>query len=94
MAYPPPRSIAAQITNLHVGGYKERRNINTPMELAIQNQVDRYTLAIDAIDRVPSLQARGAHARKRLLNRQLDCRHYAYDQGIDMPEITGRKWPL
>src|SRR6516162_6163416 len=44
--------------NLHVRGYKEKGNINTPMELAIQNQVDRFTLAIDAIDRIPSLQVR------------------------------------
>jgi xylulose-5-phosphate/fructose-6-phosphate phosphoketolase len=58
--------------NLHVRGYKERGNINTPMELAIQNQVDRYTLAIDAVDRVPSLQVRGSHAREALLNRQID----------------------
>jgi xylulose-5-phosphate/fructose-6-phosphate phosphoketolase len=80
--------------NLHVRGYKERGNINTPMELAIQNQVDRYTLAIDAIDRVPSLQVRGAHAREQLLNEQIDCRHYAYEHGIDKPEVTGWKWPL
>jgi xylulose-5-phosphate/fructose-6-phosphate phosphoketolase len=80
--------------NLHVRGYKEKGNINTPMELAIQNQVDRYTLAIDAIDRVPSLQIRGAHARERLLNRQIECRNYAYEQGIDMPEVTDWKWPL
>jgi len=63
--------------NLHVRGYKKKGNINTPMELAIQNQVDRFTLAIDAIDRVPSLQVRGAHAREMLLNRQIDCRSYA-----------------
>jgi xylulose-5-phosphate/fructose-6-phosphate phosphoketolase len=80
--------------NLHVRGYKERGNINTPMELAIQNQVDRFTLAIDAIDRVPSLQVRGSHAREALLNQQLDCRNYAYQHGIDMPEITGWRWPL
>ena len=80
--------------NLHVRGYKEKGNINTPMELAIQNQVDRYTLAIDAIDRVPSLQRCGAHARERLLNRQIDCRNYAYAEGIDMPEDTDWKWPL
>jgi xylulose-5-phosphate/fructose-6-phosphate phosphoketolase len=80
--------------NLHVRGYKEKGNINTPMELAIQNQVDRFTLAIDAIDRVPSLQVRGAHAREWLLNRQIDCRNYAYEHGIDMPEIVGWKWPL
>jgi xylulose-5-phosphate/fructose-6-phosphate phosphoketolase len=80
--------------NLHVRGYKERGNINTPMELAIQNQVDRFTLAIDAIDRVPSLRVRGAHARERLLNRQLDCRNYAYAEGIDLSDVTDWRWPL
>ena len=71
-------------------GYKEKGNINTPMELAIQNQVDRFTLAIDAIDRIPSLQVRGAHAREALLNEQLDCRNY----GIDKPAIVDWRWPL
>ena len=80
--------------NIHVRGYKERGNINTPMELAIQNQVDRFTLAIDAIDRVPSLRCRGAHAREALMNQQLDCRHYAYAEGIDPPDILNWKWPL
>jgi xylulose-5-phosphate/fructose-6-phosphate phosphoketolase len=80
--------------NIHVRGYKEKGNINTPMELAIQNQVDRFTLAIDAIDRVPSLKVRGSHAREALMNRQLDCRHYAYEEGIDLPEIVSWKWPL
>ncbi len=80
--------------NIHVRGYKEKGNINTPMELAIQNQVDRFTLAIDAIDRVPSLKVRGSHAREALLNQQLDCRHYAYEEGIDPPEIVNWKWPL
>ena len=80
--------------NIHVRGYKERGNINTPMELAIQNQVDRFTLAIDAIDRVPSLKTRGAHAREALTNQQLDCRHYAYAEGIDPPEILNWRWPL
>ncbi len=80
--------------NIHVRGYKEKGNINTPMELAIQNQVDRFTLAIDAIDRVPSLKVRGSHAREMLLNRQIDCRNYAYEHGIDMPEVVGWKWPL
>ena len=80
--------------NLHVRGYKEKGNINTPMELAIQNQIDRYTLAIDAIDRVPvAASARGARPRA-LLNQQIDCRDYAYEEGIDMPEIVDWKWPL
>ena len=80
--------------NIHVRGYKEKGNINTPMELAIQNQVDRFTLAIDAIDRVPSLKVRGSHAREALMNQQIDCRHYAYEEGIDRPEIVNWKWPL
>ena len=80
--------------NLHVRGYKEEGNINTPMELAIQNHVDRFTLAIDAIDRIPSLQVRGSHAREALLNEQLDCRNYAYEHGIDKPEIVNWRWPL
>jgi xylulose-5-phosphate/fructose-6-phosphate phosphoketolase len=81
-------------SNIHVRGYKEKGNINTPMELAIQNQVDRFTLAMDAIDRVPSLRARGSHARDTLTNQQLDCRHYAYREGIDPPDIVNWKWPL
>ena len=80
--------------NIHVRGYKEKGNINTPMELAIQNQVDRFTLAIDAIDRVPSLRLRGSHARDALMNEQLACRRYAYAEGIDPPDIVGWKWPF
>src|SRR5689334_21926269 len=80
--------------NIHVRGYKEKGNINTPMELAIQNQVDRFTLAIDAIDRIPSLKRRGSYARETLMDQQLDCRRYAYEEGIDPPDIVGWKWPL
>jgi xylulose-5-phosphate/fructose-6-phosphate phosphoketolase len=52
--------------NIHVRGYKEEGNINTPLELAIRNQVDRFNLAIDVIDRVPNLQERGAHLKEWL----------------------------
>ena len=79
--------------NIHVRGYKEKGNINTPMELAIQNQVDRFTLAIDVIDRVPFLRSRGSHAREALLDKQLECRHHAHSEGIDSPEIVNWKWP-
>ena len=57
--------------NLHVRGYKEKGNINTPMELAINNETDRFSLAIDAIDRVPKLQPIGAHAKEKFRNRQI-----------------------
>jgi xylulose-5-phosphate/fructose-6-phosphate phosphoketolase len=80
--------------NIHVRGYKEKGNINTPMELAIQNQVDRFTLGIDAIDRIPSLKLRGSHARDALTNQQLDCRRYAYAEGADPPDIVNWTWPL
>jgi xylulose-5-phosphate/fructose-6-phosphate phosphoketolase len=80
--------------NIHVRGYKERGNINTPMELAIDNEIDRYTLAIDVIDRVPSLQSSGAHAKEKFRNLQIQCRRYAHQHGIDMPEIVDWRWPF
>src|SRR5579875_1531021 len=79
--------------NLHVRGYKERGTITTPMDLAIQNQVDRFSIAIDVIDRVPRLRVAGAHAKERFRNQQIACRNYAYAHGVDMPEIVHWKWP-
>jgi len=79
--------------NIHVRGYKEKGNINTPMELAINNEIDRFSLAIDAIDRVPKLQKIGAHAKEKFRNLQIDCRNYAYAHGIDDPAVAGWKWP-
>jgi phosphoketolase len=79
--------------NLHVRGYKERGSINTPLELAIENQVDRFSLAMDVIDRVPRLRSVGAHAKERFRNRQIACRAHAHEHGIDPPEIVGWRWP-
>ena len=79
--------------NLHVRGYKEKGNINTPLDLAIQNQIDRFSIAMDVIDRVPSLQVAGAHAKEQLRNQQIACQNYAYEYGIDMPEIEQWTWP-
>jgi xylulose-5-phosphate/fructose-6-phosphate phosphoketolase len=79
--------------NLHVRGYKEKGNINTPMELAINNQTDRFSLAIDAIDRIPKLQRIGAHAKEEFHDLQIACRRHAYEYGIDSSEISGWKWP-
>jgi xylulose-5-phosphate/fructose-6-phosphate phosphoketolase len=78
--------------NLHVRGYKEKGNINTPLELAINNQIDRFTIAIDVIDRVPKLQVAGAHTKEQLKNRQIECRQYAYTHGIDLPEVVNWRW--
>ncbi len=79
--------------NLHVRGYKEKGNINTPLELAIDNEVDRFSLAIDVIDRVPRLQVAGAHVKERLRNLQIECRNYAHEHGIDRPAERDWKWP-
>jgi len=80
--------------NLHVRGYKEQGNIDTPLELAIRNQTDRFSLAIDAIDRSPRLRDRGAHVRDALLNQQIDAKNHAFEFGVDPPEITDWKWPF
>jgi xylulose-5-phosphate/fructose-6-phosphate phosphoketolase len=79
--------------NLHVRGYKERGSINTPLGLAIDNQTDRFSLAIDVIDRVPELQTSGAHVKEWLKNQILDHQEYAFENGIDKPEIRDWKWP-
>jgi xylulose-5-phosphate/fructose-6-phosphate phosphoketolase len=79
--------------NLHVRGYKEKGNINTPLDLAIQNQIDRFSLAIDVIDRVPALRVAGAHAKEMLRNMQIECQSYAYEHGVDKPEADQWTWP-
>ncbi|MEN9234955.1 MAG: phosphoketolase family protein, partial [Gloeomargarita sp. GMQP_bins_25] len=80
--------------NLHVRGYKEKGSINTPLELAIANNIDRFSLAMDVIDRVPKLQVAGAHAKEKFLNMQIDCRNYAHEHGTDMPEFANWRWPF
>jgi xylulose-5-phosphate/fructose-6-phosphate phosphoketolase len=79
--------------NIHVRGYKEQGNINTPLELAIRNQTDRFSLAIDAIDRMSRFRVTGAAAREALLNRQIACQQCAYQFGVDRPEEADWKWP-
>jgi len=79
--------------NIHVRGYKEKGNINTPLELAILNQVDRFDLAIDVIDRVPRLQGVGAHLKEWLKGQIIESIDYAYAEGVDKPEIRNWRWP-
>ncbi len=83
----------ANHANLHVRGYKEKGNINTPLELAILNQVDRFDLVIDVIDRVPGLQDRAAHLKERMKNEIILNLAYAHEHGTDRPEITEWTWP-
>lgn len=78
---------------IHVRGYKEEGNINTPLELAIRNQIDRFNLVIDVIDRVPKLGSAAAHVKERMKNKIIEYLRYAYEHGTDPEEIANWKWP-
>ncbi|MCT0230983.1 phosphoketolase family protein [Synechococcus sp. CS-1324] len=80
--------------NIHVRGYKEKGNINTPLELAMNNQIDRFNLVIDVIDRVPTLGSRAAHVKERMKEEILGHRAYAHIHGMDSPEVTDWRWGL
>jgi len=79
--------------NLHVRGYKEKGNINTPLELAMLNETSRFNLVIDVIDRVPRLRATAAHLKEDMRNAILDNLAYAHEHGRDREEITDWVWP-
>jgi len=78
--------------NIHVRGYKEKGNINTPLELAMNNQIDRFNLVIDVIDRVPGLGSRAAHVKERMKDEILANRAYAHEHGMDSPTVTDWRW--
>ncbi len=80
--------------NFHVRGYKEKGNINTPLELAILNQIDRYNIAIDIIERVPKLEEKQAHTKEWLKGQIIQAVSYAHENGIDRKEIREWKWPV
>jgi len=79
--------------NLHVRGYKEKGNINTPLELAMLNETSRFHLVIDVIDRVPKLRIKGAHLKEDMKNSIIDNLQYAHEHGTDRAEITNWVWP-
>jgi xylulose-5-phosphate/fructose-6-phosphate phosphoketolase len=79
--------------NLHVHGYREKGNINTPFELAILNETSRYHLVIDVIDRVPKLQATAGHLKEEMRNLIIDSLSFAHENGMDRPEISDWTWP-
>ena len=78
--------------NFHVRGYKEQGNINTPLELAMNNQIDRFNLVIDVIDRVPGLGSRAAHIKELMKETILSNRSYAHEHGMDAPQISHWRW--
>ena len=79
-------------SNLHVRGYKEEGTTTTPFDMTVMNQLDRFNLAIDVIDRVPRLQAVSGHAREHLKNKLIEHRMYVRSHGEDMPAIQHWEW--
>ena len=78
--------------NLHVRGYKEEGTTTTPFDMTVLNDLDRFHLAGDVVDRVPRLQRVGAHFKQWLRNRLVEHKLYIRDKGEDMPEIRDWKW--
>ena len=79
--------------NIHVRGYKEEGTTTTPFDMVMMNDLDRYHLVMDAIDRVPALAERGAHLRQQMQDARLRARQYTRDVGDDLPEIRDWIWP-
>ncbi|MBZ5562295.1 MAG: phosphoketolase family protein [Acidobacteriia bacterium] len=79
--------------NLHVRGYKEEGTTTTHFDMAVLNELDRFHLAGDAVDRVPRLQSVGAHFKQHLRDKLVDHKQYIARYGDDMPEIRDWKWP-
>jgi xylulose-5-phosphate/fructose-6-phosphate phosphoketolase len=79
--------------NLHVRGYKEEGTTTTPFDMVVLNDLDRFHLVMDVIDRVPNLERIGAHVKQLMRDKRLDHKEYIRKNGDDMPEVRGWKWP-
>jgi xylulose-5-phosphate/fructose-6-phosphate phosphoketolase len=78
--------------NFHVRGYKEEGTTTTPFDMTVLNDLDRFHLAGDVIDRVPKLQRVGGHFKQFVRNKLIEHKLYIHEHGIDMPEILNWKW--
>jgi xylulose-5-phosphate/fructose-6-phosphate phosphoketolase len=78
--------------NLHVRGYKEEGTTTTPFDMCVRNDLDRFHLVGDVIDRVPQLGARAAYAKQAIRDALIDHEEYIYEHGEDAPEISGWRW--
>ena len=78
--------------NLHVRGYKEEGTTTTPFDMCVLNEIDRFNLVKDVIDRVPGLASRSAYVRQEINEKLMEHREYVRKHGADMPEISGWAW--
>jgi len=79
--------------NLHVRGYKEEGTTTTPFDMTVLNDLDRFHLVEDVIDRVPTLGSKAAHVKQSMRNKLLEHKQYIRKYGDDMPEVRHWKWP-
>ncbi|MET7833671.1 phosphoketolase family protein [Micromonospora sediminicola] len=78
--------------NLHVRGYKEEGTTTTPFDMVMLNDLDRFHLVIDVIDRVPGLRSRAAHLRQEMVDTRQACRDYTREHGEDDPRVAEWRW--
>jgi xylulose-5-phosphate/fructose-6-phosphate phosphoketolase len=78
--------------NLHVRGYKEEGTTTTPFDMVVLNDLDRFHLVMDVIDRVPLLESSSGHVKQQMKNKLIEHKQYIYENGEDMPEVRDWKW--
>jgi xylulose-5-phosphate/fructose-6-phosphate phosphoketolase len=78
--------------NLHVRGYKEEGTTTTPFDMVVLNDLDRFHLVQDVIDRLPQLGSRGAYAKQAIHNALIDHRQFINEHGEDHPLVLGWRW--
>jgi xylulose-5-phosphate/fructose-6-phosphate phosphoketolase len=78
--------------NMHVRGYKEEGTTTTPFDMCVLNDIDRYHLVLDVLDRVPGIGARAGYIKQALHDKLLEHRKYIREYGDDMPEIRQWRW--
>ena len=80
--------------NIHVRGYKEEGTITTPFDMTVVNELDRFHLVMDAIDRLPQTGDKGIYLKEQLKDKLIEHKHYIDKYGQDMPEVRNWKWNL
>ncbi|MFV1984451.1 MAG: phosphoketolase [Thiohalomonadales bacterium] len=78
---------------LHVRGYKEEGTTSTPFDMVVMNELDRYHLVADVVERVPKLRQRAAYVKQKVRDKLIDHKLYINEYGEDMPEVRNWKWP-
>jgi xylulose-5-phosphate/fructose-6-phosphate phosphoketolase len=80
-------------SNIHVRGYKEEGTTTTPFDMVMLNDLDRFHLVVDVIDRVPGLAVTQAELRQHMVDERLRCRRYTREHGEDAPDVADWVWP-